>query len=140
MKMQRKKCKKKYCFKLTGFVDKKSPPRCKRRHRRSKRKSSKIRFRPMIQRYFFIPSIDVTLSEEWRLSAGQFTDDSGKTIERFQSVGKKGYYNLFINGVIQAGGLFDVSKDALYIKRTGTTILAGTPIIIESIKIKAYIV
>src|SRR5690606_41676606 len=108
MKMQRKKCKKKYCFKLTGFVDKKSPPRCKRRHRRSKRKSSKIRFRPMIQRYFFITSIDVTLSEVWRVSAGQFTDDSGTTIERCKSVGKKGHYNWYIIGDRKAGGLLEV--------------------------------
>lgn len=141
---------KKCCFKAKALICIKYPLRGQKKRRRQrkrtqrkrtqiKRTSPNIRIRPTIRRYFSTPPENVELNEEQTFPADQFADDSGETVDYFPDVGKKGYHNLFINGVMQAGDLYNVSEDALTIQPTGETILAGTPVIIESVKFRVKV-
>ncbi|GAB7386296.1 hypothetical protein BSNK01_01310 [Bacillaceae bacterium] len=63
----------------------------------------------------------------------QFIDDKGETVAKFIDFGQEGYFNLYVNGVLQEGKLYHVNSDALTIVATGQNIYKGTPIILESI-------
>lgn len=65
--------------------------------------------------------------------SSQFNNDSGEVIKVFSDFGKEGYFNLFINGVMQEGGMYRVKPNALAIAAAEQTISEGTPIIIESV-------
>ncbi|MFD1178592.1 DUF4183 domain-containing protein [Paenibacillus puldeungensis] len=90
---------------------------------------------PSVFRYFYFPAADLQGSEV--LSANQFTDDKGNSISQFSGVGTNAYANLFINGMIQEGRLFQISEDALTLELGQDIILAGTPIIVENVQIIA---
>lgn len=72
-------------------------------------------------------------------SANQFVNDAGDPASQFTDYGQNGYYNLFINAVMQEGQLYAVNSNTLTIQPTGQTIKAGTPIILESLGFKAEI-
>jgi len=98
-----------------------------------------VTVRPIVQRFFMLPPADLVLTEERRLGAGSFMDDRGEPAERFPDFGESGYYNLFVNGVLQEGALYRVSPEALTIVPTGQTIGAGTPIVLESVGFAASV-
>jgi hypothetical protein len=97
-------------------------------------KPRSVRIKPVVKRYFYIPDEDIELTgDRIRLHANQFVDDHGERVARFAYFGRRGYVNLFINGALQEGKLYQVKPDALTIIPTGQTIYKGTPIIIESV-------
>lgn len=89
---------------------------------------------PVVQRYFYTAPRDIPLHEkEVVLYPGEFVDDRGEPAIRFPDFGQNGYFNLYVNGVLQEGQLYRVEPCALTIAATGQTIYRGTPIILESI-------
>lgn len=93
--------------------------------------------KPMVRRYFFVCPHNIALvNTPYTLDADQFVDDQGEAIQVFHMYGSSGYTNLFINGVMQGGSFYEISKNSLQLNPTGQIILEGTPIIIESIGFK----
>lgn len=88
----------------------------------------------MVKRYFFEAPEDIRLTgDSLVLHPGQFSDDAGEPASRFMDFGQDGYFNLYVNGVLQEGKLFKADADKLTIVATGQSILKGTPIILESV-------
>jgi len=88
---------------------------------------------PTVNRYFHIVESDLQLTNGVTLSAKLFTDDNGVNGEDFSIVYPNGYVNLFINAVMQEGGIYSVTQNFLILNANHATIFRGTPIIIESI-------
>lgn len=90
--------------------------------------------KPIVKRYFFVAPHDINLTgEKLVLFPSQFVDDEGETVAKFMDFGHGGYFNLYINGVLQEGKLYHVNSDTLTIVATGQNIYKGTPVILESI-------
>lgn len=101
-------------------------------NRRKHRKQ--IFVHPIVRRYFYLCPQDVSLLDKpYLIRANQFKNDEGKDISVFRTFGKTGYTNLFINGVMQGGGLYLITSNSLQLIPTGQMINKGTPIIIEAI-------
>nr|WP_273385948.1 DUF4183 domain-containing protein [Cohnella zeiphila] len=91
--------------------------------------------RPVVRRFFFIPSSELSLSRELVLPADLFVDDLGEEAEEWPVSAASGYFNLFVNGVIQQGGLYAVGPEGLLLRATGQSIAAGTTIALESVNL-----
>lgn len=92
---------------------------------------------PTINRYFYIVTANTSLTNGATIPANLFTDDNGNAITEFAIFNPNGYVNLFINAMMQEGGMYTVTADALIIEPTNATIFTGTPIIIESVGFSA---
>jgi len=88
---------------------------------------------PTINRYFYIVTEDIDLTNGATIPAILFTDDNGNPVTEFKLFNPNGYVNLYINAVMQEGGAYKVIPDSLIINPFNGTIFAGTPIIIESL-------
>ncbi len=88
---------------------------------------------PIINRYFYIVTEAINLTNGATLPANLFTDDNGAPITEFTLFRPNGYVNLYINAVMQEGGAYNVTPDSLNLNPFNATIFAGTPIIIESL-------
>jgi hypothetical protein len=88
---------------------------------------------PTVKRYFYIPKCDLHLKYGSNISVNLFINDSGDPTAKFTIFSPNGYVNLYINGVMQEGNLYEVHTNYLTIIPTDSTISAGTPIIIESV-------
>ena len=100
-------------------------------------KHPSIGVEPKVRRYFFVAPDDIHLSgESIVLYPDQFVDDKGETVAKFVDFGQEGYFNLYVNGALQEGKLYQANSDALTILPTGQTIYKGTPIILESVGFK----
>ncbi|MDM5233176.1 DUF4183 domain-containing protein [Lysinibacillus pakistanensis] len=88
---------------------------------------------PTINRYFYIVTEDIDLTNGVTLPANLFTDDNGDPVTEFTLFNPNGYVNLYINAVMQEGGAYKVTPDSLTLNPFNATIFAGTPIIIESL-------
>lgn len=87
----------------------------------------------IINRYFYIVPSDIHLTNGTTLLAHLFSDDNGNMVNAFQIFNPNGYVNLYINAVMQKGGIYTVTQNALIIQPLNSTISARTPIIIESL-------
>lgn len=92
-----------------------------------------IRVIPTVERYFFIVPADIDLQNGTTIPANQFLNDAGEPTTEFTDFDQEGYYNLFINAVLQEGNFYSVSSNALTLMPTQQTIYAGTPIILEAL-------
>lgn len=81
---------------------------------------------PTVNRSFNIVTSDIDLTNGATLSASQFWKDNGDQATEFIIFNPNGYVNLYINAVMQEGGIYTLSP-------SNSTIYSGTPIIIESI-------
>lgn len=88
---------------------------------------------PTINRYFYIVTADIDLTNGATLPVNLFTDDNGNQVTEFKLFNPNGYVNLYINAVMQEGGVYKVNPDSLILNPFNVTIFAGTPIIIESL-------
>ncbi|MEK4387352.1 DUF4183 domain-containing protein [Solibacillus sp. FSL W7-1464] len=88
---------------------------------------------PTINRYFYIVTENIDLSNGVILPANLFSDDNGNLVTEFEIFNPNGYVNLYINAVMQEGGIYTVTSASLTILPNNGTIFAGTPIIIESL-------
>ncbi|MFJ8515259.1 DUF4183 domain-containing protein [Lysinibacillus xylanilyticus] len=88
---------------------------------------------PTINRYFYIVTEDIDLTNGLTLLANLFSDDNGNPVTDFKIFTPNGYINLYINAVMQEGGAYKVTSDSLILNPFNATIFVGTPIIIESL-------
>lgn len=88
---------------------------------------------PTVKRYFYIPKCDIHLKCGSNIPVNLFINDSGDQTTKFTIFNPNGYVNLYINGVMQEGNLYEVHTKSLTINPTNSTIFACTPIIIESV-------
>ncbi|SFE25044.1 Collagen triple helix repeat-containing protein [Paenibacillus algorifonticola] len=94
---------------------------------------------PSVNRYFYTPSSDLVLSVPVAIPANLFTDDANNLIALFPTLGINSYSNLFINGILQEGGMYSVSTGALNFNPQGGIIYGGTPIILEIMQFFALV-
>ncbi|MBN6187626.1 DUF4183 domain-containing protein [Aneurinibacillus sp. BA2021] len=87
---------------------------------------------PEVQRYLYIPQVDIQSFEV--IPASRFTNDDGETVGEFLHLGKSSYSNLYVNGMLQQTSVYSVAPDALTIDPDGSIIFAGEPIILEIIE------
>jgi hypothetical protein len=99
-----------------------------------------IQIIPDVQRYFTIAHSDIQMTITNTFNANLFVNDAGQVTDHFAEHGPNGYFNLYINAVMQEGSLYKVNAEALTIYATGQIIKAGTPIIVESIGFTATII
>ncbi|MCL1699091.1 DUF4183 domain-containing protein [Lysinibacillus sp. Bpr_S20] len=88
---------------------------------------------PTVNRYFYIATSDINLTNGATLPASQFWDDHGNQITEFIIFNPNGYVNLYINAVMQEGGIYTLTPSSLALSSDNSTIYEGTPIIIESL-------
>ncbi|MFK4301173.1 MULTISPECIES: DUF4183 domain-containing protein [unclassified Paenibacillus] len=86
-------------------------------------------------RFFYTWPTTTPISPGLNTPATSFVDDTGTAATAFPTV-PNGYYNFYINGVLQEQGTFSVSTSALTIN-TGSAgpISANTPFIIEAVNL-----
>lgn len=88
---------------------------------------------PIVNRYFYIVTADIHLTNGATINANLFWDDNGNQVTAFTIFQPNGYVNLFINGVMQEGGIYTITPASLVLNADNATIYRGTPIIIESL-------
>lgn len=88
---------------------------------------------PTINRYVYIATANINLVNGVTIPANLFTDDQGNPVTEFKIFNPNGYVNLYINALMQEGGIYAVSPNSLTFSPTIGTIFARTPIVIESL-------
>ncbi|EON72484.1 hypothetical protein H131_10103 [Lysinibacillus sphaericus OT4b.31] len=88
---------------------------------------------PTVNRYFYLPVADIDLTNGVTIPANLFYGDDGNQVTEFMIFRPNGYVNLYINAVMQEGGIYTVTANSLTLNPYATTIYAGTPIIVESL-------
>ncbi|SFJ24039.1 protein of unknown function [Paenibacillus sp. UNC496MF] len=92
---------------------------------------------------FFFSSSALTDVTTFTVTGAQFANDAGDTPSTIPDVSPNGYYNLFINGVLQQRTTYVVTPGA---GATGTVVftsdapfslLADTPVILEAVSLTA---
>jgi len=95
---------------------------------------SPMQIRAVVKRYFYVAPHDIELTnEKQEIDCTQFVNDQGGAVKRFRDFRKSGYFNLYVNGMMQGASFYRISRTRLILNATGQTIYQGTPIIIESI-------
>ena len=90
-----------------------------------------LRIIPIVKRYFYIVTANINLVNGATLPATLFYNDDGSQTVEFMSFTPNGYADLFINAVVQEGGMYSVATNSLSITPTNAIIFRGTPIILE---------
>ena len=89
-------------------------------------------------RFFSILATPLSITDGTTLAATSFLTDSGNPATTFPIV-TNGYYNLYINGVLQKGAAYSVSATELTFNTVTASIAAGTPVIIEAVELSTTI-
>ncbi|KOS63478.1 DUF4183 domain-containing protein [Lysinibacillus agricola] len=85
-------------------------------------------------RFFYVLATSLTITDGTTVEATTFLNDSSTAATTFPIV-TNGYYNLYINGVLQEGGSYLVSATELTFHTVTGTLPAGTPIIVEAVEL-----
>nr|WP_249316908.1 DUF4183 domain-containing protein [Bacillus sp. FJAT-50079] len=83
-------------------------------------------------RFFNVLADALVITDGTTVPATDFFDDTGTAATEFPIV-TNGYYNLYVNGVLQEGGAYSVDADEITFNTITGTISAGTPIILEAV-------
>jgi hypothetical protein len=89
-------------------------------------------------RFFNVLAAPLAVTDGTTIAATAFLDDSGVAATAFPVV-TNGYYNLYLNGVLQEGGSYTVSATELTFNDVTGTISAGTPLIVEAVELATVI-
>ncbi|MFJ5713560.1 DUF4183 domain-containing protein [Neobacillus sp. NPDC093127] len=89
-------------------------------------------------RFFDVLAATLTVTNGTTVPATDFLDDSGTAATAFPVVAN-GYYNLYINGVLQEGGSYTVSATELTFNGVTGTLSAGTPLVVEAVEVATEI-
>ncbi|WMT38928.1 DUF4183 domain-containing protein [Paenibacillus sp. D2_2] len=87
----------------------------------------------LVFRYFYFPETDLQSSVV--IPATQFLNDDGDQATQFLDLDPSHYSNLYMNGIMQGNNLYQVTSDSLFLDLEDDTVLAGTPIILEQVRI-----
>lgn len=71
------------------------------------------------------------------IDAADFLNDNGAVATAFPDA-TNGYYNLYLNGVLQEGGSYTVTSESLTFNVSGS-ISAGTPLVLEVVELVTVI-
>ncbi|WP_223066901.1 DUF4183 domain-containing protein [Paenibacillus caui] len=94
---------------------------------------------PTVNRYLYIPPANIDLAFPASIPATEFSDDSGAAVPFFQGLGLGSCSDLYINGILQPGGIYSVCPQALNLNPVGGVINAGKPVILKIVEITAQI-
>ncbi|MGN4125598.1 DUF4183 domain-containing protein [Lysinibacillus sphaericus] len=84
-------------------------------------------------RFFNILATTLTVADGTTIPATAFLNDSGVAATTFPIV-TNGYYNLYVNGVLQEGDSYTISASELTFNTVTGLISAGTPLVIEAVE------
>ncbi|MFJ7734701.1 DUF4183 domain-containing protein [Lysinibacillus sp. NPDC097287] len=101
--------------------------------------TSEISIVPTVNRYFYILNSNLSLTNGAIISSNLFSDDNGNPVTEFAIYSPNGYTNLYINGLIQESGIYNITTNSLAFIPQQATIFRGTPIIIESLGFSAKV-
>lgn len=96
-----------------------------------------VRIIPTVKRYFYVASANINLTNGVTIPATLFNNDDGSQTTEFMSFSPNGYADLYVNAVIQEGGMYVVSTSSLSIKPDNAIIFRGTPIILKLLAFSA---
>jgi len=85
-------------------------------------------------KFFNILAANLAVTDGTTIAATAFLNDSGNAATAFPVV-TNGYYNFYINGVLQEGGSYTVSATELTFNDVTGTLTAGTPLVIEAVEL-----
>ncbi|QTD40992.1 DUF4183 domain-containing protein [Sporosarcina sp. Te-1] len=85
-------------------------------------------------RFFDVLAANLTVADGTTIPVADFLDDSGTTATSFPIV-VNGYYNFYINGVLQEGDSYTISATQLTFNGVTGTITAGTPLVVEAVEL-----
>ncbi|WP_025688836.1 DUF4183 domain-containing protein [Paenibacillus zanthoxyli] len=89
-------------------------------------------------RFFNVLAAPLSITPASTLAATTFLDDTGTAVTAFPVV-VNGYYNFYINGVMQEGGTYTISATEITFNGVTATITAGTPLVVEAVEIATVI-
>jgi hypothetical protein len=89
-------------------------------------------------RFFNVLAAPLAVVDGTTVAATAFLDDSGTAATAFPVVAN-GYYNLYINGVLQEGDSYAITATELTFNDVTGTISAGTPLIVEDVELVTVI-
>lgn len=84
-------------------------------------------------RFFNLLAAPLVVADGTIMAATTFLPDSGDDAVNFPVV-TNGYYNLYINGVLQEGDSYTFTATELTFNTVTGTIFAGTPMIVEAVE------
>lgn len=84
-------------------------------------------------RFFNILAAPLVIADGSTMAATTFLTDSGTAADNFPVI-TNGYYNLYINGVLQEGDAYSITATELTFNTVTGTISAGTPMVIEAVE------
>jgi hypothetical protein len=89
-------------------------------------------------RFFDVLAAPLAVADGTTILATAFLDDAGVAATAFPVV-TNGYYNLYINGVLQEGDSYTITATELTFNDVTGTISAGTPVIVEAVDLVTVI-
>jgi hypothetical protein len=89
-------------------------------------------------RFFDVLAAPLAVVDGTTVAATAFLDDSGTAATAFPVV-TNGYYNLYINGVLQEGDSYTISATELTFNGVTGSISAGTPLVVEAVELVTVI-
>lgn len=85
-------------------------------------------------RFFNVLESTLAVVDGTTVAATDFLDDSGTAATTFPAV-LNGYYNLYLNGVLQQRDVFTIEATELTLNSITGNISAGTPLVIEVVEL-----
>ena len=85
-------------------------------------------------RFFNVLASNLVVTDGTTVAATAFLDDSGVAATAFPIV-TNGYYNFYINGVLQEGGSYTITATELTFNTVTGTVTAGTPLVVEAVEL-----
>ncbi len=85
-------------------------------------------------RFFNVLAAPLAVTDGTSVAATAFLDDTGVAATGFPVVAN-GYYNLYINGVLQEGNSYTISATELTFNTVEGALSAGTPLILEAVEL-----
>jgi hypothetical protein len=89
-------------------------------------------------RFFNVLAAPLAVVDGTTVAVTSFLDDSGTAATVFPVVAN-GYYNLYINGVLQEGDSYTISATELTFNSVTGSISAGTPLVVEAVELVTVI-
>ncbi len=89
-------------------------------------------------RFFNVLAAPLVVVDGTTVAATAFLDDTGTAATAFPAA-SNGYYNLYINGVLQEGDSYTISPTTLTFNEVEGTISTGTPLVVEAVELVTVI-
>lgn len=89
-------------------------------------------------KFFNVLAATLDVVDGTTVDATDFLDDTGAAATAFPVV-TNGYYNFYINGVLQEGDSYTVSATELKFNTVTGTIQAGTPLVVQAVELVTVI-